>query len=49
MTVKELEQKREELARKNRKEYRTYGNTPKCQRLFNKMKEVEKQIEKLRR
>ena len=46
MTIKELKEKRDELARKNRKEYETRGNTQKCQQLWAEIEKIDAKIEK---
>ena len=44
MTIKELKEKRESLIRQNQKEYRTKGNTQRCQEIFAEIEKVDELI-----
>lgn len=46
MTIKELKEKREMLVKQNQKEYRTMGNTQKCQELFKEIEKIDEEIER---
>lgn len=47
MTIKELKAKRDELAKKNIREYQRWGNTQRCQELFKEMQTIEAEIGKI--
>lgn len=47
MTIKELKKQREELARKNMREYQTRGNTQRCQELWVEIEKIDEQIAKM--
>lgn len=46
MTVKELKEKRDKLAKMQWKEYTRLGNTQRCQELFEEIQKVEAEIER---
>lgn len=41
-----LKAKREELVRLNQREYKTRGNTQRCQELFDKIEKIDAEIER---
>ena len=48
MTIKELQEERKVLVRKQRKEYERLGNTQECQRLWNGIVKIDDEIEKMK-
>ena len=47
MTIKELTAKRDELIKKQLKEYRTRGNTQRCQELWAEIEKIDAEIEQI--
>lgn len=44
MTIKEMKEKREQIAKANRKEYSTRGNTQRCQELFSEIMKIDEEL-----
>lgn len=45
--IEELKEKRTKLVKRQNKEYRTWGNTQRCQELFVEIERIEEQIAEL--